>query len=417
MALDEVAVAPPVGVIGMSQAAATSVEAPATLGNRRGRTLLAGFTAAHFAHHVSNSLLNPLLPFIRDGFALSYPQSGLLVSAFTLSLGLSNAPIGALADRVGSRPVIVVGLVLTGAVSAALALSGAYWQLLALLVVMGLIAGSYHAPAAALLTRAFPAEGRGAAMGLHITGGHLSFFVTPLVAAVLVATTGTWRTPYLWLAFLPVLAGLLVWRIAPRAHQPAAGRGDWLAVVRDVRAVVRTVGPLVSASILFQMVYAALLAFITLYLVDARGVPAPLAAIFFGVPQLVGVLGAPLGGWISDRFGRRAVILIGMGALGPSFYALTLVPNALLLLPLVGVGLAAALRQTVTEVLMMDSAPPQRRATILGGYYLLAQPLGGLAAPLLGALAGTVGIASAFGSVSLALAAGSALVLLAQRKL
>ena len=47
------------------------------------------FTTAHFSHHISNSLLNPLLPFIRDSFQLTYGQSGWLVSAFAVSLGLS----------------------------------------------------------------------------------------------------------------------------------------------------------------------------------------------------------------------------------------------------------------------------------------------------------------------------------------
>jgi len=386
-----------------------------TLATRRGQVLLAGMTAAHFSHHVSNSLLNPMLPFIRDSFALSYSESGFLVTAFSLSLGMSNAPIGALADRVGPRPVIVVGLLLTGLVSAALAYAGAYWQLLLLLIAMGLIAGSYHAPAAALLTRAFPASSRGAAMGLHVTGGHLSFFITPMVAAALVSLTGTWRTPYLWLAFAPLVTGAAVWYLAPKRHERPLGTSP-LAAFREVWGFLRLVGPIIGASILFQMVYAALLAFVTLYLVDARGVPAPIAAVLFGVPQVAGVLGAPLGGTASDRLGRRAVILIGLGAIGPAFYALTLVPNALLLLPLLAIGLAGTLRQTITEVLVMDTAPPARRATILGGYYLLAQPLGGLAAPLLGSLAGGVGIDAAFTSVTLGFAICSLLVALILRR-
>ena len=77
-----------------------------SLRSRHGRVLLGTITAAHFAHHTSNSLLNPLLPLIRDTFALSYTQSGFAVSAYSLSLGLSNGPIGLLADRIGSRKVI-----------------------------------------------------------------------------------------------------------------------------------------------------------------------------------------------------------------------------------------------------------------------------------------------------------------------
>ena len=404
----------------IARGVATPVEAArepeATLTNRRGRALLTGFTAAHFSHHVSNSLLNPLLPFIRDGFDLSYTQSGFLVSAFALSLGISNAPVGVLADRVGSRPVIVWGLILTGAVSAALAFAGAYWQLVVLLIVMGLIAGTYHAPAAALLARAFPANVRGAAMGLHITGGHLSFFATPLVAAFLVDAVGTWRAPYLWFAFAPVVTGAIVWYLAPKAHERTEGL-DRLAVFRELWSVVRLVGPLVSMSIVFQMAYAALLAFTTLYLVDARGISATIAAAVFGVPQLVGVVGAPLAGHLSDRLGRRTVILMGMAGLGPSLYALTVVPNELILLPLLAIGAAGAMRQTVTEVLVMDSAPPHRRATVLGGYYMLSQELGGLAAPLLGVLAAVLGIGLAYTGTTIGLVGLSILVLLFRHKL
>jgi MFS transporter, FSR family, fosmidomycin resistance protein len=389
----------------------------ATLANRRGRLLVGGFAVAHFAHHVSNSLITPLLPLIRDSFALSYAQSGFLVSAFSLSLGLSNAPVGVLADRIGSRPVVAAGLILTGLASAALAMAGAYWQLVVVLIFMGLVAATYHAPSAALLAHAFPTASRGAAMGLHITGGHLSFFATPLVAAAIIGAGETWRTPFLLFAIAPVVMGIAIWLLAPRDRARSGEATDRLAVFRELRNVVRTVGPLVSLSIVFQMFYAALLAFTTLYLVDSRGLPAPFAAALFGVPHLVGLFGAPSAGYLSDRLGRRTVILLGMGALGPALWALTLVPNELVVLPLGLIGLAAAMRQTVTEVLVMDSAPPHRRATVLGSYYMLSQELGGLGAPLLGFLAGAFGIAAAFSGTSLALAALSVLVLLIGRRL
>jgi MFS family permease len=408
---------PRTAAVPASLARAPQAPEPPTLTNRRGMTLLGGFTAAHFSHHISNSLLNPLLPYIRDALTISYAQSGLLVSAFAVSLGFSNAPLGWLADRFGPRPVIVFGLILTGLISALLALSQDYTQLFLALVVMGVIAGSYHAPASTLLSRAFPATVRGTAIGLHITGGHLSFFLVPVTAAWLVSLTGTWRTPYLWLAFAPIVMGLLIWRLAPAEHQsPARGRSPF-AVFGELWGVIRLVGPFISVSILFQMAYAALNAFMALYLVDARGLSKEWAAILFGVPQLVGVLGAPLAGNLSDRIGRRTVILIGMAGLGPSFLILTATPEPLLLLPLLAIGLAAALRQTSTEVLVMDSAPPERRATLLGGYYMLSQELGGFAAPALGIWASVAGVGPAFVGTCFGLAVCSGLVLLARRRL
>ena len=67
----------------------------------RGQALLGSITLAHFSHHTSNSLLNPLLPLIRDTFGMSYAQSGFAVSAFALSSGLANAPWGLFGGRFG----------------------------------------------------------------------------------------------------------------------------------------------------------------------------------------------------------------------------------------------------------------------------------------------------------------------------
>ncbi len=158
----------------------------------RGRAIVAGFSIAHFMQHVVTTLLNPLLPLIRDTFALSYAESGFVVSAYSLSLGLANAPMGMLADRIGPRVVLAAGLVLVGVAAVALALAAQYWQLLALFIAMGLVSAAYHAPAVSILSRAFPDRTRGTAMGLHTTGGSLAVFAAPLIAAYFATTPGTW---------------------------------------------------------------------------------------------------------------------------------------------------------------------------------------------------------------------------------
>src|SRR5437879_10152759 len=152
---EETTIAPP----------AEPAAAELSLKEQRGQVLLGTITAAHFSHHVTNSLLNPLLPLIRNAFALSYAESGFAVSAFSIAAGLANAPWGLLADRIGSRVVIVGGLFLMGAASVALATAGSYWQLLALLVVVGIVSGSYHGPAAVIIARSFSPRVRGRALG------------------------------------------------------------------------------------------------------------------------------------------------------------------------------------------------------------------------------------------------------------
>ncbi len=328
------------------------------------RALLVAFSVAHFAHHVTNSLLSALLPFLRDAFGLSYVESGFAVTAYTIASGVTNAPWGLLADRVGARRVIVSGLVLIGVSSIAISGSASYWQLLIALMVMGVASGTYHAPASAIIAETFSRARRGIAMGTHTTAGHLSFFAAPLVAGTL-AAAGTWRTPYLVFAAAPIACALLLWRVAP-AGAPAAGKHEWLATFHEIAAVARKIGGLVSLSIVFQVLLSAALAFLSLYFVDARGISPPVAAALFGVPQLAG-----------------------------------LVPNELLVLPLLALGLSLSVRATTTEVLIVDNTPPERRSTVLGTYYLVNQPVGGVAAPIFGVIAGAVGIGAAFSGLAL----------------
>jgi MFS family permease len=371
---------------------------------------------AHFTHHVSNTLLAPLQPLIRDAFTLSYAQSGFLASAFFVAQGLSQAPIGILADRIGSRTVIIVGLIATGAVMVLIGLSGGYWHLLLLLVLMGLIAGTYHAPAASLLARTFPPERRGGALGMHVVGGNLSFFATPLLAGGLAASTHDWRSPYLVFAIAPILAGVFLFVTLPALREHAEHSSS-AGLLKDLGSVIGVVGPLLSLAIVFQMLYAAVYAFLALYLVDARGFDPAAAAVLVAAPFIAGLAGAPIGGFLSDRVGRKPVIIVAIVLQGPLLYILTQVPTMLIAPVLAVMGLVGAARMPVIEGFLLDRAPANRRATTLGAYYFLAQELGGFAAPVLGILAVTFGIAGAYVNLGLVASAMSLAILLLARRL
>lgn len=374
----------------------------------RGR-LLATFAVAHFAHHVTNSIFSALLPFIRTSFGLSYLESGFAASAYTIASGVTNPPLGVLADRVGARRVIVGGLVLIALSSVAIGLAGSYWQLLFFLMLMGVASGTYHAPASALIAEVFGPARRGVAMGTHTTAGHLSFFVVPLLAGGL-ATASSWRAPYLLFAVAPLLCALLVWRVAPLGVR-STERHSWLATFSDIAGVARAIGPLVSLSIVAQVLLSAAFTYLTLYLVDARGFSPLIAAGLYGLPQAAGLVGAPLGGTLSDRFGRPRVLLAGLVLMGPAAWALLVAPEWWIVVPLFVLGIGQAIRMTTTEVLVVDNAPPARRSTILGTYYLVNQPVGGVAAPVFGAIAEVAGLAATFSGLAVAFVVLSAIAL------
>jgi FSR family fosmidomycin resistance protein-like MFS transporter len=393
---------------------ALAVSAPT---QTRSPALVGAFMFGHFTHHVTNTLLSPLLPLIRDYFGLTYAQSGFLVSAFSVTGGLSQAPIGALADRIGSRTVVTGGLICSAVFCFLIGLSGSYWHLLLALIGLGLVAGSYHAPANTLLSQIFPREKLGGVLGMHIVGGNLSFFATPLLAGTLAAMTLSWSTPYLAFAIAPLLAGLALIFVLPRSPDRTGATSSPGAIFRELRGVFRVIGPLVGVAVVFQMIWVASLAFLALYLVDARGFDTATAAFFVSVPYIGGLLGSPLGGVLSDRLGRRPLILASLVVIGPIFLIMTMVPTELILPVLAVLGLVSSARMPVIEGLILDRAPVERRATTLGAYYFVGQEFGGLAAPAIGALAMVAGISQAFGILGVGLAALSGAILIFQRKL
>src|SRR5256885_5688476 len=77
-----------------------------SLKERRGQVLLGTITAAHFSHHVANSLLNPLLPLIRTAFGLSYAERGFPASAFSIAAGPLHPPLGGALPRLRTRRAV-----------------------------------------------------------------------------------------------------------------------------------------------------------------------------------------------------------------------------------------------------------------------------------------------------------------------
>src|SRR6185503_10699163 len=118
-------------------------------------------------------------------------------------------------------------------------------------------------------------------------------------------------------------------------------------------------------------------------------------------------------GVLSDRFGRPAILMAALIGSGPALWLLTVTPIELVVIPLLLLGACTSFRATATEVLIIDNTPVTRRSTVLGTYYLINQPVGGIAAPIFGAIADTAGMSTAFTWLAFAFLAFSAVAVVA----
>ena len=378
--------------------------------------LLPLLVLAHFSHHLLAALLTPLLPYIRDSFSLDYMQAGLLVSALTLSYGLSQLPGGWLADRFGPRLLITVGVSGVALLGLLVGLAPTYLVMLCLLVLLGILGGGYHPAASPIVSASVSAARRGRALGLHQIGGSASFFLVPLLAVAIAASLG-WRGAFISLS-LPLIAfGIILYVLLGRRGFTGTQAGSEISglvtVVPDGRRrlVVFTV-----IGIAVQVLVFTVISFIPLFIVDALGAGEAAAATLYALIFSGGIWAGPLGGYLSDRFGKVTVMVTVSLLAAPAIFLLSLVSyGAGLVMVLLVIGIIQFITMPVSEAYIITHAPAKNRSTVLGIYYFASRGGPGVVAPLLGDLIDTYGFGVGFnviGGLMLAFALGGALFFL-----
>jgi len=355
---------------------------------------------AHFAHHLLTALPVPLLPFIREGFALDYTQSGLVISAFSLAYGIGQLPAGWLADRTGPRILITISICGVALCGLLVGLSQTYFMMLVFLVLMGLAGGGYHPAAPPLIYASVETKNQGRALGLHMVGGSAAFFLAPLICAA-IAAAWSWRGSFIGLAIPTIIFGvvfhvLLGRRLADTKkaeHRITAS----LEETPPPQGRLRRLVSFIILSTFTQAVLFSTISFIPLFMVDHFGVSKGTAAAFLSLIYSCGLWVSPLGGHLSDRLGRVPVVLVACFATGPVIYLLNLVPYGLGIgALLIVIGMAMYTRGPVSEAYIVGQTSKHRRSTILGIYYFSSMESGGILTPLIGYLIDQFGFYTSF---------------------
>ena len=291
----------------------------------------------------------------RQFFPVDNPWSNLLLSVATFGVGFLTRPvgaifIGALADRSGRRAALNVSIVLMALGTALIAFTPGYATLgvaapILLVVgrlVQGFAAGGETGSAASYMIEVAPQAERGYFGSWTNAGQGLALVLAGIVAIGLSATLPQadverwgWRVAFA-VGLLIVPVGIYVRRHIPETIESASVHGSTGAVLKEiVRSQLRTVilgiltilGGTVSY---FVSTYMTSYAITTLHLPTSAALLVPFAA---GVSVVVPTL---LGGWLSDRIGRKPVliwprILLILVAY-PAFLYLTAQPSALSLI-------------------------------------------------------------------------------------
>ncbi len=316
---------------------------------------VASIAAGHFMHDVYSAFLAPLLPLIQKGLGLSYTLAGSLV-IFTSLPSLLNPFIGYMADRVSVRYFVILAPAVTATLFSSIGLVSSYVALALLLFAAGISIAAFHAPAPAMIAKV---SGRrvGTGMSIFMAAGEFARAIGPLFVVAGVAwfgLDGIWR-----LALFGWLMSLFLYLRLRRV--PATPRGQNGSTLAAFWPQARQVFPPLTWMLMGRIfMLAALTTYLPIYMSDEREGTLWLAAASLTVLEAAGVAGALLSGTLSDRFGRKRVLLFLLSVApilllgfiyGPAWLALPL----LLLL-----GFTAISPQPVMLATVQDQFPDNR---------------------------------------------------------
>ena len=377
------------------------------------------FMLAHLAHHLVPTLPIPLLPFIRDEFALDYTRAGFVISAFGVVYGISQLPAGWLADRLGPHIVITIisicGVAVTGFL---VGFSQTYTMLIIFLVLMGVLGGGYHPAATTLISSTVETKTLGRAMGFHMTGGSVSYFLVPLIAAGIAAIWG-WRGTFITLSIPTLIFGIIFYIFLQRqssikkAKSEAADSYQETTITRKRFSRPITI---ITLSTLVQATLISVVSLLPLYMVDHFNASKETAAASVSLIYSVGLWVGPLGGYLSDRMGRVLILLATCLFAGPAIYLLNLTPYGWGIgIVLVIIGILIYANATVAQAYIVDQTSERNRSTILGIFFFGTMEGSGITTPLIGYSFDKFGFYSSFSIIGAALLASTLISLVLLR--
>lgn len=364
-----------------------------------------------------------MLPYIRNEFRLNYTQAALVNTSFALSYGIGQLPAGWLADRIGTRILITIGILGVAVAGVLVGISQTFIMMIVFLVLMGLLGGGYHPSSAPLISASVEPKKRGRALGIHLMGGSASFFVAPIIAAA-IASAWSWRASFIGLAIPSAVLGLaffILLRGGRGEAHAARVAAEHPAEVKPKPGNVRRLVAFLILTVIAGGIGFSITGFIPLYLVDHFGVSEQTAASLLAIIWSAGLWASPVGGYLSDRIGRVPIILASGILGGVVIFLLRVVPYGwgigdLFYVEGLGIGIllfftgaVTFVRMPVSEAFIMGQTSAQRRSTIYGVYYFAMQQAGGIFAPVIGVLVDNYGFHPTF-AIAAAVSIGLALV-------
>jgi FSR family fosmidomycin resistance protein-like MFS transporter len=360
----------------------------------------------HAVHDTFTAFLPPLLPRLIDRLSLSNTAAGSL-QAFLSIPSLLQPFVGRLADRTTLRAVVIAAPATTAILMSLLGWAPGYAVLAIVLFVAGVSVAGFHAVAPAAVGRV-SGDRLGRGMGFWMVGGEVGRTIGPIVVVSALGLVGL--RSLVVLSVFGVAASAILWvhlRDAPLERPRTSTPVPWRASLAEMRRIMLVLSGIVAMRAFVMM---ASVTYLAVFLTE-EGVSEWFAGASLSIVEAAGVAGALAGGWVSDRVGRRAMLLAGHLSAPPCLFALLVTDGWMRVPVLVALGVTLLSIQPVNMALVQEQFP-HARAFANGVYLSMSFAIRSVAAVGFGVVADAYGLRITFAAAAVAMLAAIPLVFL-----
>jgi MFS family permease len=371
----------------VTEAAATDV--PAARDDVRPNLSLWLLSLAHAVNHAQAALLPLVYLAIITEFGVSVAAIAFLTAFGNICSGLIQLSYAGLTRVVSRRVILTAGGLVFGGGMAAMSLASGFLPF-SVANVLSRVGGSPQHPVGnGLIAEQFPPARQGFAISAHIAGGNVGTVIVPLLGAWLIAGVGwRWTVVLFGLPAMAIAALIFILvretgadRAAARAYGSLRSAMSTVLRDRDLRLVYLSAAAGGGARGLGVLnIFVPLYLHLVVHLDDAT------VALMYAVLVIGSVPGPMVAGWLSDRFGRKPLILAAYigGVVALALFVLAGNNLALLWLAIGLMGIFNFVESPQLQALLSDLSPPALRDASFAVYFTLAFGVGSLWVALYG---------------------------------
>jgi MFS family permease len=347
------------------------------------RRTLAAISTAHWVSHFHIFVLPMLFPFLKRELGVGYIELGFALTIFAVVSGVTQAPIGYLADHIGARKILLMGLTLGGFALIMLGLHLSYPWLIVSAALLGLANSVYHPADYAILSAHMDESRMGRAFSIHTFAGFVGGAVAPATVAALVASIGGHGALIVTGAVGPAVALLLVIVGIPDASAADRSTDGMRAPKQNI--VTPALIVLTIFFMLLSLSNAGISNFGVVALMGGYGTSFSSANIALTAFLGASAAGVLAGGFLADRtrrHGQVAAACFGINAALVLVIALVALPPLLLTAAMGLAGFLGGMIAPSRDMLVRNAAPPGAAGRSFG-IVSTGFNIGGIISPLL----------------------------------